>query len=168
MAKTKRERAYIEVVAQLYTDTQRRNQPTRALAYEVAMEQVAKAYPDDTEATIFYALTLAAAVDPSDKTYAKQLKAGAILEHLFAKYPDHLGLANYIIHAYDEPALASRAAEAVRRYGQTASSTPHALHMPSHTFTRIGESQASIDANLASVSAARAAGQPADELHASD
>jgi tetratricopeptide (TPR) repeat protein len=166
-AKTPRERAYIEAVAQLFTNTQRRDQPTRALAYESAMEQVAKAYPDDTEATIFYALALAASADPADKTYAKQLKAGAILERLFAKYPDHPGLAHYIIHAYDEPALASRAAEAARRYGQIAPST-HALHMPSHTFTRIGEWQASIDTNLASASAARAAGQPADELHASD
>ena len=167
-AKTKRERAYIEAVAQLYTNPQGRDQRTRALAYEVAMEQVAKAYPDDTEATIFYALALAAAADPADKTYAKQLKAGAILERLFVRYPDHPGLAHYIIHAYDEPALASRAAEAARRYGQIAPSTPHALHMPSHTFTRIGEWQASIDTNLASAAAARAAGQPADELHASD
>lgn len=167
-AKTKRERAYIEAVAQLYTDTQRRDQPTRALAYETAMQQVAREYPDDTEATIFYALSLAAAADPADKTYAKQLKAGAMLQRLFAKYPDHPGLAHYIIHAYDEPALASRALEAARRYGKIAPSTPHALHMPSHTFTRIGEWQASIDANLASASAARAAGQPADELHASD
>ncbi len=167
-AKTKRERAYIEAVAQLYTDTLHRDQRTRALAYETAMEQVAREYPDDTEATIFYALALAAAADPADKMYAKQLKAGAMLEHLFAKYPDHPGLAHYIIHAYDEPALASRAVEAARRYGQIAPSTPHALHMPSHTFTRIGEWQASIDTNLASASAARTAGQPADELHASD
>ncbi len=167
-AKTPRERAYIDAVAQLYTDTQRRDQSTRAFAYEVAMAQVVKAYPEDNEANIFYALALAAAADPSDKTYAKQLKAGAILERLFAQYPDHPGLAHYIIHAYDEPALASRAREAARRYSQIAPSTPHALHMPSHTFTRTGEWQASIDTNLASVAAARAAGQAADELHASD
>ncbi len=132
------------------------------------MERLAAAYPDDIEARIFYALSLAAAADPADKTYARQLKAGAILEALFAKYPDHPGLAHYIIHAYDEPALASRAAEAAKRYGAIAPSTPHALHMPSHTFTRIGDWQASIDTNLASAAAARAAGQPADELHASD
>lgn len=167
-AKTKRERAYIEAVAQLYTDTQDRDQQTRSLAYEVAMGKLAKAYPEDTEATIFYALALAAAADPSDKTYAKQLRSGAILERLFARYPNHPGLAHYIIHAYDEPALASRAVEAARRYSQIAPSTPHALHMPSHTFTRIGDWQASIDANLVSASEARAAGQPADELHASD
>ncbi len=167
-AKTPRERAYIEAVAKLYTDTATLDQSARALAYEQAMERVAVDYPQDTEAQIFYALALAAAADPADKTYARQLKAGAILEALFAQYPDHPGLAHYIIHAYDEPALASRAAEAAKRYGAIAPSTPHALHMPSHTFTRIGDWQASIDTNLASAASARAAGQPADELHASD
>lgn len=167
-AKTPRERAYIEAVARLYTDTATVDQDARTVAYEQAMERVAADYPSDTEARIFYALALAAAADPADKTYAKQLKAGAILEALFAKYPDHPGLAHYIIHAYDEPALASRAAEAAKRYGAIAPSTPHALHMPSHTFTRIGDWQASIDTNLASAASARAAGQPADELHASD
>lgn len=165
---TPREKAYIEAVARLYVDADRLDQPTRALAYEQAMERVAADYPADDEASIFYALALAAAADPADKTYAKQLKAGAILEALFARYPDHPGLAHYIIHAYDEPALASRAAEAARRYGAIAPATPHALHMPSHTFTRIGDWQASIDTNLASAVAARAAGQPADELHADD
>ncbi len=167
-AKTKREQAYIEAVAHLYVDADRLDQDARTRAYEQAMERLAADYPDDTEARIFYALALAAAADPTDKTYAKQLKAGAILEGLFAKYPDHPGLAHYIIHAYDEPALASRAAEAAKRYGAIAPSTPHALHMPSHTFTRIGDWQASIDTNLASAASARAAGQPADELHASD
>ncbi|WP_379654033.1 tetratricopeptide repeat protein [Pseudoxanthomonas sp. UC19_8] len=167
-AKTQREQAYIEAVAHLYVNADRLDQPARTLAYEQAMEQLAADYPQDTEARIFYALALAAAADPADKTYAKQLKAGAILETLFAQYPDHPGLAHYIIHAYDEPALASRAAEAAKRYGAIAPSTPHALHMPSHTFTRIGDWQASIDTNLASAASARAAGQPADELHASD
>ncbi|MDR7115526.1 hypothetical protein [Caulobacter sp. BE254] len=167
-AKTARERAYVEAVAHLYVDADHLDQSARALAYEQAMERLAADYPQDTEASIFYALALAAAADPADKTYGKQLKAGAILERLFAKQPDHPGLAHYIIHAYDEPALASRAAEAAKRYGAIAPSTPHALHMPSHTFTRIGDWQASIDTNLASAASARAAGQPADELHASD
>lgn len=167
-AKTPREQAYLEAVAHLYVDADLLDQDTRALAYEQAMARLAAAYPKDIEARIFYALALAAAADPTDKTYAKQLKAGAILETLFAKYPDHPGLAHYIIHAYDEPALASRAAAAAKRYGAIAPSTPHALHMPSHTFTRIGDWQASIDTNLASAASARAAGQPADELHASD
>jgi hypothetical protein len=167
-AKTPREQAYIEAVAHLYVGADRLDQSARTLAYEQAMARVAADYPKDTEASIFYALALAAAADPADKTYAKQLKAGAILEDLFARYPDHPGLAHYIIHAYDEPALASRAAEAAKRYSAIAPSTPHALHMPSHTFTRIGDWEASIDTNLASAEAARAAGQPADELHASD
>lgn len=167
-AGTRRERDYIEAVAHLYTDAATLDQDARTVAYEHAMERLAADYPKDTEARIFYALALAAAADPADKTYAKQLKAGAILETLFAKYPDHPGLAHYIIHAYDEPALASRAAEAAKRYGAIAPSTPHALHMPSHTFTRIGDWQASIDTNRASAASARAAGQPADELHASD
>lgn len=167
-AKTSRERAYIEAVAHLYTDTAILDQDARTVAYERAMERLAADYPKDIEARIFYALALAVAADPADKTYANQLKSGAILEGLFAKYPDHPGLAHYIIHTYDEPALASRAAGAAKRYGAIAPSTPHALHMPSHTFTRIGDWQASIDTNLASATSARAAGQPADELHASD
>lgn len=166
--RTERERAYLDAVAHLYTGGVHFDQTKRVLAYEHSMAALSAAYPDDTEATIFYALALAAAADPSDKSYAKQLKAGALLEKLFLKYPDHPGLAHYIIHAYDEPALAPRAAEAARRYGEIAPSTPHALHMPSHTFTRVGSWQASIDTNTSSAAAARAAHQPADVLHAND
>ncbi|CAN5685815.1 hypothetical protein BH10ACI4_BH10ACI4_16490 [soil metagenome] len=167
-AGTERERLYIDAVSHLYVDTAQISHPVRFLAYEQSMAAVSAAYPEDTEATIFYALALAAGADPGDKTYAKQLKAGALLEALFAKYPDHPGLAHYIIHTYDEPALASRATEAARRYGMIAPSTPHALHMPSHTFTRTGDWQASIDTNAASAAAALTAHQPADLLHASD
>ena len=167
-AHTEREQAYLDAVAHLYVDSNHIDQATRLLAYEHAMATVSAAYPDDIEATIFYALALASSADPSDKTYAKQLRAGALLENLFVKYPNHPGLAHYIIHAYDEPALAPRAAEAARRYGEIAPSTPHALHMPSHTFTRIGDWQSSIDTNISSAAAARAADQPADVLHASD
>jgi len=167
-AHTEREQAYLDAVAHLYVDSSHIDQTTRLLAYEQAMARVIAAYPDDIEATIFYALALAASAAPSDKTYAKQLKAGSLLENLFVKYPNHPGLAHYIIHAYDEPALAPRAVEAARRYGEIAPSTPHALHMPSHTFTRIGDWQSSIDTNISSAAAARAADQPADVLHASD
>jgi hypothetical protein len=166
--KTARKHAYVEAVAQLFIDTTHTGQQTRVLAYESAMASVSAAYPQDIEASIFYALAIAAAADPADKTYARQLKAGAILEALYAKYPDHPGLAHYIIHAYDVPPLAARAAAAAQRYSQIAPSTPHALHMPSHTFTRLGQWQASIDANIASAASARNAGQPAEELHASD
>lgn len=165
---TARERAYIDAVAHLYVDSGRIGQASRLDAYEAAMAQLSADYPDDIEARIFDALALAASADPADKTYARQLKAGHTLETLFAQYPDHPGLAHYIIHAYDEPELAARAAEAARRYGDIAPSTPHALHMPSHTFTRIGDWQASIATNTASAASARKAGQPADELHASD
>jgi tetratricopeptide (TPR) repeat protein len=166
--KTERERAYVEALAHLYTDVATIDQHHRATAYADAMQGVSLAYPEDVEASIFYALALAAAADPADKTYANQLKAGQILEALFVKYPNHPGLAHYIIHAYDVPALASRAVNAAQRYGAIAPSTPHALHMPSHTFTRVGDWQASIDTNLASAAAAHKANQPADELHASD
>jgi hypothetical protein len=166
--KTERERAYLEAVVRLYTDTATVDQHSLKLAYESAMAAVSAAYPEDTEAAIFYALAISAAADPTDKTYARQLKAGEILDRLYVQYPDHPGLAHYIIHTYDVPPLAARAAGAAQHYSEIAPSTPHALHMPSHTFTRVGDWQASIDANVASAAAARSAGQPADELHASD
>jgi tetratricopeptide (TPR) repeat protein len=167
-AKTERERAYVEAVAHLYTDTANTDQRARVLTYESAMATVSAAYPEDTEAAIFYALALAAAADPVDKTYARQLKAGSILEKLFVQYPDHPGLAHYIIHTYDFPPLAPRAIGAARRYHEIAPSAPHALHMPSHTFTRVGYWQDSIDTNVAAAAAARGEGQTAEELHASD
>jgi tetratricopeptide (TPR) repeat protein len=167
-AKTERERVYIDAVAHLFTDTANTDQRSRVLVYESAMATVTAAYPEDTEAAIFYALALAAAADPADKTYARQLKAGAILENLFVQYPNHPGLAHYIIHTYDFPPLAARAVGAARRYHEIAPSAPHALHMPSHTFTRVGYWQDSIDTNIAAAAAARSAGQTAEELHASD
>ncbi len=166
--KTERERAYVEAVAHLFADSANTDQQSRKLAYESAMAALSAAHSEDTEAAIFYALALAAAADPTDKTYAKQLMAGAMLESLFAQYPDHPGLAHYIIHAYDVPPLAARAIGAAQRYSEIAPSTPHALHMPSHTFTRVGDWQDSIDANLAAVVSARSAGQTSEELHATD
>ncbi len=166
--KTARERAYIEAVAHLFTDTANTDQGSRVLAYESAMAAVSATYPEDTEAAIFYALAVAAAADPADKTYARQLKAGAILEALYVRFPDHPGLAHYIIHAYDVPPLAARAAAAAKHYSEIAPATSHALHMPSHTFTRLGDWQASIDANIAAAAAARSDGQTGEELHASD
>jgi hypothetical protein len=167
-AKTERERAYIEAVAHLFTDTTNNDQRSRILAYESATAAVSAAYPEDIEAAIFHALALAASAEPADKTYAKQLQAGAVLENLFVQYPDHPGLAHYIIHTYDVPPLAARAVGAARRYHEIAPSAPHALHMPSHTFTRVGYWQDSIDTNIAAAAAARSEGQTAEELHASD
>lgn len=167
-AKTERERAYIDSVARLYRDFEKTPQMARLAAYRDAMGLLAAKYPDDHEAQIFFALALAASEDPADKTYAGRLKAGAILEKLFATEPGHPGLAHYIIHTYDVPALAGRALNAARRYSEIAPDTPHALHMPSHTFTRMGYWQDSIDANIAAAASARREGQTAEELHASD
>ena len=166
--KSPREHDYIEAASLLYTNAATIPQHTRMVAYEKAMATLSAAYPEDTEAAIFYALSLASAADPADKTYADQLKAGAILDKLFAQYPDHPGLAHYIIHTYDVPALADRAVNAAQRYGAIAPDTAHALHMPSHTFTRVGNWQASIDTNILSAASARKLHQPADELHADD
>ena len=167
-AKTDRERAYLAAVGKLYSDFENTPQQARFLAYRNAMGDVAAKYPEDHEAQIFYALALAAAEDPADKTYADRLKAGTILEKLFEEEPTHPGLAHYIIHAYDVPALAERALSAARRYASIAPDAPHALHMPSHTFTRLGYWQDSIDSNLIAAAAARRQGQTAEELHASD
>jgi tetratricopeptide (TPR) repeat protein len=167
-AKTERERAYIAAVGKLYTGYKSTPQRARSIDYRDAMAEVAAKYPEDHEAQIFYALALAASEDPADKTYADRLKAGAILEKLFEEEPTHPGLAHYIIHTYDVPALADRALVAARRYSEIAPDAPHALHMPSHTFTRTGYWQESIDSNIAAVAAARREGQTAEELHASD
>ena len=166
--KTERERAYLAAVGKLYRDFQSTPQRTRLIAYRDAMQEVAAKYPDDHEAQIFYALAITASEDPSDKTYAGRLKAGLILEQLFEREPEHPGLAHYIIHTYDVPPLAKKALAAARRYSEIAPDAPHALHMPSHTFTRTGYWQESIDTNVAAAEAARREGQTAEELHASD
>jgi hypothetical protein len=167
-AKTDRERAYIAAVGKLYCDYQTTSQRARLIAYRDDMGELATRYPEDHEAQIFYALALAASEDPADKTYADRLKAGAILERVFAEEPNHPGAAHYIIHTYDVPALADRALVAARRYSEIAPDAPHALHMPSHTFTRTGYWQESIDSNIAAAAAARREGQTSEELHASD
>jgi hypothetical protein len=167
-AKTEREREYLAAVGKLYSQYESTPQRARLLAYRDAMAEVAAKNPEDHEAQIFYALALAVSEDPADKTYAGRLQAGAILEKLFEKEPAHPGLAHYIIHTYDVPTLAGRALVAARRYSEIAPDAPHALHMPSHIFTRTGYWQESIDSNLAAAAAARREGQTAEELHASD
>ena len=167
-AKSDRERAYLAAAGKLYHNYESTPQRARLIAYRDAMGEVAAKYPEDHEAEIFYALAIAASEDPADKTYAGRLKAGAILEKLFDEEPTHPGLAHYIIHTYDVPALAERALVAARRYSEIAPDAPHALHMPSHTFTRTGKWQESIESNTAAAAAARREGQPAEELHASD
>jgi hypothetical protein len=167
-ALTDRERAYVGAIEAFYKDADRLDHRTRALAYEAAMESLSQRYPDDREASVFYALALDATALPTDKTYAKQLKAGAILERVFAEQPQHPGVAHYIIHSYDYPPLATRALDASRRYATIAPSSAHALHMPSHIFTRLGLWQESVQSNLDSVVAARPDGDAQGQLHAMD
>ena len=167
-AKTERERAYIAAVSALYTNFDSTPQHSRLIAYRDAMEALASKYSSDHEAQIFYALSIAESEDLSDKTYAGRLKAGAILEKLFDEEPNHPGLAHYIIHTYDVPPLAGRALKAARRYSEIAPAAPHALHMPSHTFTRTGYWQDSIRSNVAAAEAAKREGETAEELHTSD
>jgi len=165
---TERERAYIDAVNGLYADYEHVPQSARVDAYERAMGNLAARVPADTEAAIFHAIALVASADPADKTYRKQLEAGAVLESLWVKQPDHPGLAHYIIHAYDYPALASRANAAAQRYSRIAPSAAHALHMPAHTFTRLGLWRESVDANRRSADAALRDSSIAEALHASD
>jgi hypothetical protein len=167
-ARTARERAYIAAAAELFTDGQAATQRARTLAYEQAMERVARDNPDDMEARIFYALAANQTALTTDKKYTQQLKAAAILEPLFREHPTHPGLAHYIIHAYDHPPLAEKALEAARRYASLAPSVPHALHMPSHTFTRVGSWKESIETNRRSAEAASKSSTAGEELHALD
>ncbi len=167
-SKSERERQFIEAIGVYYKDYTTVGEVPRNAAYAQAMEQIHNRFPEDRETSIFYALALRAAAPAGDKTYAKQRKAGAILEKIFAEKPDHPGVVHYIIHCYDYPALAGGALEAARRYAKIAPDSPHALHMPSHIFTRLGLWQESIDSNLASAAAARKNVGTGDELHAVD
>ncbi len=155
-ARTEREKGFIDALAALYANWQNTEHRPRALAWEQSMAQVAAANPDDIEAQIFYALTLIANAQPTDKTFANQLKAGAILEPMFESRTDHPGVAHYLIHAYDYTGLVDKGVPAARRYASIAPSAPHALHMPAHIFTRLGLWEDSIETNSASARAARA------------
>lgn len=165
---TVRERGYIEAAGQLYKDFENTDQRSRVLAYERAMSELVAKQPADTEAKIFYAISLVASASPTDKTYANQRKAGAILGPLWKQQPNHPGLAHYLIHSYDYPALASEGAAAARGYASIAPSAAHGLHMPSHIFTRTGLWRESIDANLRSMDVAMTAGGIGEVLHAAD
>jgi hypothetical protein len=165
---TPREQGYIDAVAKLYDNFETTTQQARVSAYERAMADVALKNITDTEASIFYAISLVASASPSDKTYANQLRAGGMLEALWAQQPDHPGLAHYIIHAYDVPALAPQAKAAAERYAEIAPSAAHALHMPSHTFTRVGMWNESVATNLKSMEAARRDSSTGEQLHAMD
>jgi tetratricopeptide (TPR) repeat protein len=154
-AKTQRELDYIAAIEVFYKDHDKVDHRTRAGAYEKAMQALAARYPQDREAAIFYALALNITLNPNDKTYANQLKAAAILGPIFKQQPDHPGVAHYLIHSYDFPPIADKGLEPARRYATIAPSAPHAQHMPSHIFTRLGYWQESIETNRASVTAAK-------------
>jgi tetratricopeptide (TPR) repeat protein len=167
-AKTQRERDLINALAAFYTDYDKVDHRTRVLAYLKAMEGVAQAYPNDDEAQILYAIELNVAAPPSDKTYAMQLKGAAILEPIFLRQPRHPGVAHYLIHLYDTPALAEKGLDAAKRYSQIAPAAPHAQHMPSHIFTRVGYWKESIGSNTEAARAAKASSEAHDQLHAMD
>jgi len=165
---TERERAFLAAAGKLYDNYQSTDQQTRVVAYREAMAEVAAKYPADDEASIFYALALAFSADPNDKAYENQRKAGAILQPLAARLPNHPGVAHYLIHTYDVPALAAEGLPAADRYAAIAPASAHALHMPSHTYTRVGKWSESITTNLRSAKAAVEEGSIAEALHAND
>jgi tetratricopeptide (TPR) repeat protein len=167
-AKTQRERDYIDALALMYQDYDKTPQSVRVQSYLKAMEALAGRYPDDDEAQIYYAITLNVAASPADKTYANQLKGADILAPIFQRQPQHPGVAHYLIHLYDYPAIAAKGLPAALRYSQIAPNAPHAQHMPSHIFTRVGYWRESVAANTASVQAAKADKEYGDQLHGQD
>jgi Tfp pilus assembly protein PilF len=167
-AKTQREREFIDALLVFYTDYDKIAHGARVQAYLNAMEGVAARYPQDDEAQMFYAITLNVAASPNDKTYSNQLKGAAILEAIFKRQPQHPGVAHYLIHLYDTPALAEKGIAAAKRYSEIAPAAPHAQHMPSHIFTRVGDWKDSIGSNIAASRAAKANKEFTDQLHAMD
>ncbi|HJP68848.1 MAG TPA: hypothetical protein VJ846_08100, partial [Sphingomicrobium sp.] len=156
-AKSQRERDYVAALRQIYGDSSRLDLKSRVLAYADAMDQLHARYPGDDEATVFDALALiAAGTLDGDKDYPKQKQAGALLNQILVKNPDHPGVAHYLIHSFDYPALAELALPAARRYATIAPDSAHAQHMPSHIFTRLGLWDEAIRSNLASRASARA------------
>lgn len=152
--KTQRERDYIAAVEVVFKDHETVPFPTRAMAYVKALERLHARYPDDSEAAVQYAFWLQVTADRNDQTYAKQLQSAKILEQVFIAQPHHPGAAHFLIHAYDFPPIAEHGLNAARRYASIAPDSPHALHMPSHIFSRVGQWQDSIDTNIRSRAAA--------------
>ena len=168
-----RERGYIAAMDAFYNGSKKRPFHARAVAYASAMEVQAQHHPEDLEASAFYALSLLASRPDNDTTFANEKKAAAILEKLFAEEPNHPGVAHYLIHSCDSPQMAQVGLPAAQRYAQIAPAAPHALHMPSHIFARLGMWQDDINSNLASVAATRKAatehkGGESHQFHAMD
>jgi len=166
-ATTERERGFIHALGLIFNDPAI-PYGTRASNYEVAMHDLAAANPKDVEVQIFYALALISNASPTDKTHFKQKQAAALLEPLYRELPNHPGIPHYLIHACDSQELASRGLASARAYSRIAPSAPHALHMPSHIFTRLGMWDDSIASNLAARAAAHQQGDTAEELHSMD
>jgi hypothetical protein len=167
-AGTAREKDYIEALGAFYDGWEQRGHAARAKAYQEAMRGVQERNPKDEEAAVIYALALLSTASLDDKTYGNQRTAAAILAPIFAAHPDHPGVAHYLIHAYDNPVLAPQGLAAARAYSQIAPDVPHALHMPSHIFTRLGLWEDSVSSNLAAAAAARKHGDVGEEYHALD
>jgi len=163
-----REQGYLEAIRLVYSSEDSKPMRERMLAYQDKMAEVAKTNPDDTEAQVFYALALLSTAPASDKTHANQKKAMAILEPLYAANPQHPGIAHYMIHACDNAEMAQQGLQAAREYSKIAPSAPHALHMPSHIFTRLGMWNESVASNEAARRAAHEQGDIGEELHAMD
>jgi tetratricopeptide (TPR) repeat protein len=167
-AGSERERQFINALGLIYQDAATVPYRTRALNYEHAMSDLASENRKDVEAQVFYALALLANASPADKTHARQKQAADLLEPLDRTYPQHPGIPHYLIHAYDNAELAPKGLAAAKAYSQVAPSAPHALHMPSHIFTRLGLWEDSIASNLAAREAAHHQGDTGEELHAMD
>lgn len=165
---TERERKFIRAAELVFRAADKVPYSERAAAYEKAMAGVAAENREDVEAQTFYALALLANASPTDKTHRKQKQAAALLETLYRAHPQHPGLAHYLIHACDNAEMAPRGLEAARAYSRIAPSAPHALHMPSHIFTRLGLWEDSIASNTAAKEAAHRAGDIGEELHSMD
>jgi tetratricopeptide (TPR) repeat protein len=163
-----RERAYVDALSAFYEQPAGTSVHDRAVKYESAMAALNAQYPDDDEAAIFYALALNGAALPTDKTYARQKQAAAILNRLLPAHPRHPGIIHYLIHSNDAPELAPLALDAARAYAKIAPSVPHALHMPSHIFTRLGLWDESVASNLQAAKAAREHHEVDEQLHAMD
>jgi tetratricopeptide (TPR) repeat protein len=166
--RSERERQFIAAASAYYRDSGRVPHVIRAKAYEEAMSSAARSNPTDIEVQIFYALSLIATAAPEDRSHANQKRAAAILEPIYRDHPDHPGVAHYLIHTYDSAELAPRGLAAARAYSKIAPSAPHALHMPSHIFTRLGLWDDSIASNIAARAAAHSQGDVGEELHAMD
>src|SRR5438067_4003806 len=159
VAKTERERDWLNALEAVYRDYEKVPTSERSQRYERSMEELARKYPDDKEASIFFALALLEAVDLADKAYARQIKAGRILESIYREQPEHPGLAHYIIHTYDFEPLAERGVAAADQYAKLAPSAPHAQHMPSHIYSILGLWEESIRSNQKAVEVSKQIGE---------